>query len=109
MMPYRAFSLPRMPQERRSSEDPYPTCPSGISSLTGESSKPAIMTIRFEVCPYHEPHPAGFERTMVVDDWSRRFKCAACGAEGFLDAEDQFPMFDEFWKDFDKEAENAKA
>ena len=61
------------------------------------------MTIRFEVCPYHEPHPAGFERTMVVDDWSRRFKCAACGAEGFLDAEDQFPMFDEFWKDFDEE------
>ena len=60
------------------------------------------MTIRFEVCPYHEPHPAGFERTMVVDDWSRRFKCAACGAEGFLDAEDQFPMFDEFWKDFDE-------
>lgn len=50
------------------------------------------MTIRFTVCPYHEPSPVGYERTMVVDDFTRQFKCAACDEGGTLNADGSFPM-----------------
>ena len=49
------------------------------------------MTIRFEFCPYHEPSAVGYERTMVVDDFTRQFKCAICDASGSIGPADQFP------------------
>ena len=50
------------------------------------------MTIRFTVCPYCVPHPAAYERGMVVDDFTRQFKCAACDTSGTLLPSGQFPM-----------------
>ena len=49
------------------------------------------MTIRFTTCPYHEPSAVGYERTMVVDDSTRQFKCATCDASGTLNPAGPFP------------------